>query len=815
METFKARIMVKWNMSSNNSSQTSLVGVLKTIFVLILVALGITSTKPYITGMGIPQTSVEVVPYTPPGFMYHTGTSVSCAIDVFTKTNKTTQMVYFKVQDHVGNYVIGDATTWVAGTRDPNDWQQWNSSKFTDSDVWYNCSVRVTENEFPGQTENYFNYTLVPVGYAIPGCENQADCTVNSYEYPMANNVFVHRNLFINTYLILGGNTTIIVKDTLNITGSGAIYFAGSAGCPGYSGALFNISASDIINSGTISSQGGPGSSVSCSGGSGGIILFQERTFNNIGIISVLGGTGGSSSCWCSGNPYCITHCYNGGAGGNGGQIIFMTTHPTSWINTGQILVTGGNGYNGCSMCAYDACASRGGAGGNAGTIQINAVNLSSSNTITAIGGRGGDGGRCTCWQSGNGGNGGNGGTNTWNVSENISISASVLATGGSGGASGNWGSCTSGSAGAAGTNGMWNVSYCGNGTGMDWSKFNPAATNQTITCQYLPTTSFVAPNSTTNLTALYDNITVIFANMPENNTVILQYSRDNGTTWSYILPNETTFIPVDNSTTYNISNHRFYNTTAPQVLMRAMLYNASNGIFGDWFYSSSFNNTLITTTLANTTVPSPISGSIFTIYCNYSEANTSDYITDATPYLVLDGTSYNLSWDDVTRQYYYTNTGILSAGNHSFYCNVSKTDYLSQVSQNVTFIIGGFDVIIAGGQTQVWITCPFPTIAGMQPRYQRAGVGIFRVQNQNITALKNYTLSLSTGAISGTNTYAKIGSYTLGYADWILLTNSPQRIITDLNSTNSTAYVWLKTDCINALPGTYNTPRFIFMEET
>jgi hypothetical protein len=386
-------------------------------------------------------------------------------------------------------------------------------------------------------------------------------------------------------------------------------------------------------------------------------------------------------------------------------------------------------------------------------------------------------------------------------VRNNVSVSNFVYASGGSGGAAS--GSC---GAGAAGSNGLVTVSYCANGTGMDWSKFTPAAANATIACQNAPTVSFTVPNSSSSVTANLQNLSTSASPSNANITWVFEISSDNRTTW---LPMNASQLRItSNSTNASpiLDTHRLANQSPNRSVMRAYAYNNTSQIFSPFTYSSNFNISPITSSVvANSSPFGTVSTNAVTFYCNYT--NTSSAIEAADAQIILDGVIYNLSYNTTDGRYYYVNNNTWTGGDHSWNCIMGKANYQTLNSSPVNITLAGFSAYLASGQTYVKLTCPFPTIPAMTPAGQKGLVGIIRIQNNNATSLKNYSIFLNNSLPSGISVFARSGSYVGGISlsGWTALsTTTGYQILTNLDSTNTSAYIWLRMDCIDAAPGAY-----------
>ena len=472
--------------------------------------------------------------------------------------------------------------------------------------------------------------------------------------------------------------------------------------------------------------------------------------------------------------------------------------------------MTGAPGGNGASCCANNAVGSDAGDGANGGNLSVSTLNFTSSGTVTTSAGAGGSS-TCTCWQCGNGGAGGSGGNNYISVYSNISVSNTLTSAYGAGNSGPGGGcSCGGGSNGAAGS---WNVSYCANGTANDWSKFSPAALTSALVCRSPPSATIISPNSTSNYTSYLQNVSVSISYMIDS--LIISYSKDNGTTWEW-LSDDYYSMPYNASNlgVFTFDSHRRGTDFANYSRLRMIPYTASTGIFG-LPQTINFNLTDMATVLSGTAIPNgTISTNTIRFSCNYS--NSSGYgLEAATAYLNLDGVQYPMTPNSTSKTYYWDNNQTLTAGSHWWKCVFDKANYKNMTSSNTSFNLTGFGIFYPTGQTSAKLTCPFPTISGMVPAGQKAGIGIFRIVNYNNTALHNYTLYLNNTPPSGATVYAITGAYSASLAGWTALsTTAGYKGLLNINSTNSTAYVWLRLDCVDVAPGQYIPVGYVFTEE-
>lgn len=173
------------------------------------------------------------------------------------------------------------------------------------------------------------------------------------------------------------------------------------------------------------------------------------------------------------------------------------------------------------------------------------------------------------------------------------------------------------------------------------------------------------------------------------------------------------------------------------------------------------------------------------------------------------------MSFNNTAKTYYWNNNQTLLAGPHWWRCSMDKANYRSFLGTNTSINVSGFGIVLASGQTSVKLACPFPTISGMTPAGQKAGIGIFRIVNYNSTALHNYSLFLNNTVPPGVTVYARCDRFSPQLTGWTALsTDTGYKGLLDINSTNSSAYCWLRMDCVSATPGTYTPIDYVFTEE-
>ena len=759
-----------------------------------LLGLGVVGGLLYVGAGTYPTTTPTVVafPVNPELTDFYTA---GCDVQVLTNQNRSLNSVEYLINT---TQMTGDPSAFSYSSMNvsSNDWSRWSGGALQNTSYW--CYIHVAQNELSGALTNYyFNFTRNASSNLI------GNVTWNSGAY---NGTYNYRSLTITGPITLNSNTTLNILESLTITGTGQITI--TAANPVYT---LNISTYSFVDNGLVLGTGYTGT-TSYTGGKGATIIINAATINGTGSLISNGGAGGSGSVSCGSCGGSGGGQTPGTAGGEGG-IINITGKP---IISGALYIStlGGVGANPvtcCLFCGYggacNAWASGSSAGGIGGKVSLNALNASLGNQVIVNGGAGGAAqGSFWCGPGSPGycssiaraaSAGGNGGTGIYNVSSNITVTSAQQAIGGSGSPNG--------------ANGVWNVSYCANGTGMDWTKFTPTATTSAAICLAPPTTSFLAPNSTTSLLTLSNNLTATLSTSATELSYRYQISLNNGSTWTYVTeaaaPAPSYF---NNTTTFDV----YLMNATPNALMRVLAFNNTSKIFGVWTNSQAFSLLTRNTMMVNTTSPSPIVSTPFTIYCNYTSNGT--VLQDAAARVYIDGIPFNMTYAFATKLYGYTwsaNTSI-AAGNHTYYCWANKGNFNLSQSANVSFSIGGFAVYYAGGNGTRFF-CPFPTYIKAYPAYQTAGKGAIRVQNFNTTNNKNYSVILRYPQPAGMVVYGRCDKLSPAATGWTVLTDAASwQCWTGINSTNTSAYLWLKGDCIGATPDSYTVPEIVVIEQ-
>jgi hypothetical protein len=737
----------------------------------------------------------------------HNGSSQQCVWEVHPNTSKTINSVSFKVLNSTG-YVIGDASTWVAGTQDANDLLIWRTANFTTnpSGMTYNCSVRVVQNEFPGTSEYLANRSFTTIGLGIPGCLGAPDCVISTPTTLNKTAPYLHRSIKVTgTTLTLDNNITLIGTWNISTEASGAITFTSGDYPNPINYNWVNFTTLLFSNAGTLSANGNNAcrTGINCArvGGPGHTLYFSAREIKNSGTIQI---DGGDAAAWASGSEL----ANRGGPGGN----ITIYGH-ANFSNTGTISGRGGDGVAGAmSNCAGGPISNAGMAGQNGGAIvNGSALNFSSSGLIDFRGGTGGDGSICypgSPWLGCMAGyNGGNGTTTTLNISNNITVTNNIYATGGAGGADVGCGG------GSAGNNGIFNVTYCNNGTGNDWTKFSPTSTQTFAACVYPTTPTFVTPIASSNYIANLQNMTVNVT--PPGLKYVFEISADNGSTWTPYNGSLYSIFSVSTNNSPIVDTHRMSSQIKNTSIVRAYTYNSTTDMFSAWVNSANFNLSPAAASTIGTSSPSGVvSTPTIRFYCNYSNSSGSE-IEAATAYLMLDNVAYAMTPNATSKTYYWDNTVALTAGEHFWQCSISKANYNTSLSTNTSLNLTGFGVSLPTGQTSVRLTCPFPTIAGMTPAGQKAGIGIFRITNYNATGVRNYTMYLNNTLPTGVTVYGRCDRFSPNIAGWTALSTTTGYLgIINLVYTNTSAYCWLRMDCVNAVPGAYAPVGYVFAED-
>jgi len=709
-------------------------------------------------------------------------------VDAWAQENHTIALV-----EHGTTNVTGD---WTACTRNTTNWERWYCGDYIEGQSFY---VRITQNDYPGTSYYTFNLTIPTYTYPTTFCGSE-ECTYTGGTIA-AGTYYARKITFSAGSTTIAGNVTLVAWEGITIN-SGATISVNPSN-PAYT---LTFSTFNFSNSGTISGYGAYGGDGGCGysmgdcgygygpeyaycdtggiGGNGPNYIFNVANFVNTasGYIITNGGAGGSS---CGFVAMCNICSGTGGKGGSGGTVTFNMT--TSFNNSGAINMLGNIGGNGPCYWLYSGV---GGAGGNGGNLTNTFFIFSNTGTISTNGANPGSG--CSAYL------GGNGGKNALNISTNITVTNYMTAA-----------------AGSTGTSGTWDVTYNANGSGMDWSKIIPTPTTIIGPLGVKPTPTFRTPNVTSNYVPSVQNITVNITNYTSEMTYVVQYSRDNGTTWYTLTENYTrAFPPAFNNSTILIYSHSEGTTPANMHLLRMLAYNSTSKITSDWIYSSNFNVTPIATTTIGYASPNgTVSTTAVTFYCNYT--NTTPYpLSNPTIRVEVDGVQYDTTFDSGTKLWYYVNNNTWVAGNHTWRCVASRVDFASSNMTNVSFLLSGFAMLLPSGYTSAKIVCPFPTIANRVPSGQSPAVGIFNVRNYNDSALNNYTIWLNTSAPAGMSVYARCDRFTTVSAGWTLLsTTAGYQCIKALNSTNTSAYIWLKADCVSVAAGTYPSFDYIFTE--
>jgi hypothetical protein len=744
----------------------------KDVWNFILALLGIGGVTYLATGAWtIPQAGVYASLVTDTTW-YHINTAAPCIWEVHPNTTKTINSVSY-----------GSPGSWTTCTQNSSDWLLWTCSGVTANGSSQICpQIRVVQNEFPGTTETMFNGTLVTRNItAIPGCEGSRDCTIVGSK--TAGNV-THMSITIPVGTTLTISTGSTVR-AYSINNNGGIILA-AGGTVTFSG------VDNITNNGTIT------------GAASNIVFTDVRYFGNsitgtVSVAGVSGTKGGACTCCAKGTGlHCASVCASAGTNGGTGGTIKSTNASMVFNNTGTIILSGGaGGSGGDSSPACDTCpllypyiweCTPPGTGGLAGYINASTFQFINTGTITATGGSGGVAG--SCYGACTAGVPGNGNNNTINVVNTTNITNSMTATGT--------------------VNGQWAINTCANASGNNYALVSPTPTVSNYTCRSLPATPGLNVSSGT-YTALLQNISTNFTG---TTAADWWWSPNNGTTWYRYTPSENTTDPPSYAVlSYNLSTHRLANST--QQLVRVREYNATTGLYSAFNTSSAFNLTLISSNITRTSDPSgTVSSNAVTFYCNYTNSSGAA-IEAATAKLMLDGTLYNMSYNNTTKVYYYLNNNTWEAGTHNYSCINTKADYAAANNSSTSVSLIGFGIFLPTGQTSVRLSCPFPTIPGMTPAGQKAGIGIFRIVNYNTTALRNYTLYLNNTLPNGIIMYGRCDRYSPNIANWTTLsTTTGYKGLVNINSTNTTAYCWLRMDCVSATAGTYAPFDYIFVEE-
>lgn len=777
-------------------------------------------------------------PYDPAyEWLHFQSTGVKCEIEALAADESTILNVEFKAKDAAGAYLIGSDSIWTNGTRNETNWEHWYSNGYsigTNANV--TCIVRVTQLNYnpTSETQNQSNFTIYPIGYALPTCAGKADCVLSSSQTTAYN--VTHRRVTIqtSTLTLSGTDQWLNATEYINITGSGTIDFSGTQK---------NITLNTLAfrNGGTLNGAGSAGTDAiwtgsSCTaataGANGGNLTILAGTYNNTGSILLSGGAGGDGCAGVKWSTSCNKFTATGESGGKGGVLSVIGVSPETIF--GSVTMTGGGGgdgsatyscdggcinLDGYSLCAHAAAAA--GIGGSGGNITFYAKNLTASLDVAASGGSGGTGacsaptGHMAC---SNGANGGAGGRHNYTIYQSLIVTGFHTSSGGSGGAASPYG----GSSGSTGAAGLWNITYCRNGTGMDWTKFTPSTTGTTRDCIQAPTFTFVSPNESVAYTPINDTVSVILSETAAEMRYLVQYSLDNGSTYhAYVTQNRTSGIPVYASNSIEFDTHRQAANATNKSIMRAIGYNVSNGLFSEWVYSDKFNLTGIPTNTSAWSVPDGlVTTDEITFYCNYTNLSTDVPIWNPTARINIDSVYYNMTYDGDLRVWLYDQTTAdWSAGDHTWYCDMSRVDYTpgDLSNESSTIELAGFGIVYANGEG-IYLTCPFPTIDNIVPAGQTARKGAIRIINYNVTHNKNYTFYLeyelpNVYVCARSDRYTEFSAVGCSGSWQTMSSTTGLKLLQNINASNTTAYVWFKARCLGATPGVTDPYRFIIVE--
>jgi len=732
---------------------------LKKILAFIAAILGIGSVAYLATGAwAIPQNSLYASMITDTSW-YHLGTAIPIVWEVHpNSTNTITSASYY-----------GGACS-----RNSSDFLLWSCGSATATGTPTTVSITVSMSDNSTQTYNS-TFTTRNIT-AIPGCEGLRFCTVSgSRTATNATHMFITvpagASLTLQNGSVISAYSFSVNGGTVVLPPAGTAYFS---------------------NIGIFSNSG------SVSGVSSSLVFNNTEFITNTGTI-VLSGADGTQASACLCDIGCVpSKCtINGGgtagvAGTNSGSITIVNSTAV-FNNTGTIYMKGGKGGDGspagCGTCISCRIAQRPPApGGNAGSITATGIfQFINSGTLNADPGAGGAGwGAPYCENR----VAGSGSSNTLSVYNTTTITNTMSALTGS-----------------------WTINTCAVGAGNNYALVTPSATVSSYSCLSLPTApTVVFPISTSNFTNLLNNISVNYTS--GDSAFEIWLSSDGGGNWNRLEPSENLSSKTNySSKNYSIETHRL--AAGGTWIARVRAYNATSGLFSLFTSSANFTVSKIPSKVGATSSPTGlVSNNQVTFFCNFTNS-TGGPIYGATAYLTLDGVPYEMTFNNSSGGYFYSNTNAWYSGIHIGTCTMSKADYAS-ASNSTNVSLDNFEIFFAGTQTNVSLNCPFPTIYSMTPRGQRAGIGIFRIKNSNSTALKNYTLMTNNTLPTGIFVYARSDRFVSGTSrtGWTLL--APDRAylaLTNVNSSNSTAYVWLVMDCINAVPGTYAPFNYIFSE--
>mgnify|MGYP001574909667 CR=1 FL=1 len=266
---------------------------------------------------------------------------------------------------------------------------------------------------------------------AATGAKNYDNLTIDS-TFNLYNDSATKMILFIRNTLTLNGTIHMDSKGTPAVAPT-------QGGNGGAGGGAIIIFANKIVGNGTISADGGNGT-TGANGGGGGAGTASTGYFNLVDGYGATAGDGGDQYSGGGAGGSCATAGGNGSAGTEGGAApggtAYVPVYHKSIFNTianatsfrAQAGSSGGYGNN--------ANQTAGGGGGAGGIIIIVCRNMTGTPTITATGGNGGNGNPNLV---NGGGGGGAGGLFIYIANKTLTatLTGGTVGTGGTGGANG------------------------------------------------------------------------------------------------------------------------------------------------------------------------------------------------------------------------------------------------------------------------------------------------------------------------------------------------------------------------------------------
>jgi hypothetical protein len=293
---------------------------------------------------------------------------------------------------------------------------------------------------------------------------------------------------------------------------------------------------------------------------------------------------------------------------------------------------------------------------------------------------------------------------------------------------------------------------------------------------------------------------------------VAMDSSTDN-LTW---FPTSTTYNPWNNLGTYPMSQNisTSINRDIGPVYYRARYQNGS--MFSNYTY-----------TWINAT-PTPMNASAWrspnttylmtspvTIYCNVTKADDGTVVYNAPVFITIDGVNYTTAFD-YANQRYYAQIPAIHNGTTLWSCLAWRPNFATNQTTMANYSYGEWAFSLPPNVSGVRFTCPFPTYNGITPWGQTAGVGIFRIINLVNTTPHDYEITMNETPTNVTvfsrNNWANVSQIAAGTCSdscgsHPVTANVYYTILTNVSSTNTSAYIWLHANCVNRSgPSSMNT---------